>query len=153
MAPTDLARLIIDGLNYPLAPNIVVRACPSVDSIGWLRKVDAVAGVGVHDKQTISGVEARGTVVGHTALVGGNQASIGRWFLGGIWNRSAFLIDAKRPVHRPERSGQKILPVRAVENKEVAVARGLHQHLLGFAVELSIDQHWGLDRIPVVRIV
>ena len=118
--------MIIDGLNHPLAPNSVIRTRPPVDSVGWLRKVDAIAGMGVDDKQPVPGVEAGGTVVGQTTLIGCDQTSVGCWFLGGIWNWTALRIDSKRPVHGPERSGQEVLSVGAVENKKIAVARGLH---------------------------
>src|SRR6202041_831129 len=153
MAPTNLAGLVVDGLDHTLAPNAVIRSSPSVDAIGWLREVDTVARMGVDDKQTVPAIEAGRTVVSHSALVGRNQASIGRRFLGGIRNRTALLIDSQRPVHWPERNSQQILPVGAVKNKEVAVARGLHQHLLRLSAKISVDQHWSLDRIPIVRIV
>src|SRR5258708_1337433 len=126
MRPPDLAGLLVDGFDHALAPNAIIRARPPVKSIGRLGKVDAVAGMGIDDKQSGLGVEAGGTEVGKTLLVGCNQAPIGRRFLGGIWNRTALLIDSKRPVHRSEKSGQKVLPLRAFQNKEVAVARGLH---------------------------
>src|SRR5580700_7112535 len=118
MAPTDLAGLVVDGFDHALAPNAVIRARPPVKSIGWLGKIDAVAGMGVDDEQSVLSVEAGGTEVGKTILVGGDQASVGRRFLGGIWNRTSLLINSKRPVHRSEKSGQKALPIRAVENKE-----------------------------------
>src|ERR1700758_2510547 len=122
MAPTDVAGLVINGLDHALAPNVVIRARPPVDSIGWLRKVDTPTGMRVHDKQPGFRVETRRTVVGHTALVGRNQASVGRGLFGGIWNGTALLVDPKRPVHWPKRVRQQILPVGAVKNKEVAVA-------------------------------
>src|ERR1700733_15515487 len=153
MAPTNPAGLIVDVFEAAFAPNAVIRPCPAVNSIGRLGKIDAVTGMGVDDKQSVPGVEARGTVVGKTSLVGGNQASVGRRLLGGVWNRAALVIDSKRPVHRSEKSGQKVFAVRAVENKEVAVARGLHEHSLRLAVKISVDQHRSLNRIPVVGIV
>src|SRR6202046_3417008 len=153
MAPTNLAGLVVDGLDHTPAPNAVIRSSPSVDAIGWLREVDAVAGMGVDDEQPGPAIEAGGTVVSHSALVGRNPSSIVGRFFGEIRNRAALLIDSQRPVHGPERSGQKILPVSAVKNKEVAVTRGLHQHLLRLSAKISVDQHWSLNRIPIVRIV
>src|ERR1017187_3031959 len=114
MAPADLAGLIVDGLDHGLAPNAVIRARPPVKTIGRLGKVDAVAGLGIDDKQPVLGVETGGTVVGQTTLVRCNQASIGSRLLGGIWNRTALFIDSKRPVYRPERCGQEIPSVRSV---------------------------------------
>src|SRR6266436_719567 len=153
MAPADLAGLVIDGLEHARAPNIVICARPSVGSIGRLGKVDAPARMGIHDKQTIFAIETWGTVIGKTTLVGRNKPSIGGRLFGRIRNRTAVLIDSKRPVQRPERSGQQVLAVSAVENNKVAVARGLHQHRLRLAVKVSIDQNWNLDGVPVVRIV
>src|SRR5437879_685342 len=127
MAPTDVASLVIDGLDHALPPNSVVCARPSVDSISGLGKVDAPARMGIHDKQTIFCVEAGRTIIGKTTLVGRNQASIGGWLLVRIWNRTALFIDSKRPIHRPVRHSQEIRPVGAVEHDEVPVARGLHE--------------------------
>src|SRR5882672_11021664 len=109
MAPADLASLIVDGLDDALAPNAIVCARPSVGSIGGLGEVDAPARMSIDDKQTILGVEAGGAVIRKTTLVRRNQASIGGGLLGRIWNRTAVLIDSKRPVQRPVRSGQQIL--------------------------------------------
>src|SRR5271169_1574968 len=153
MAPTDLAGLVVNGLDYTRAPNLVVRAGPTVDSIGRLSEVKAPTGMGVDNKQTVLAVVARRTVVGHAPLVGCNEASIGGGLLGGVWNRTTLIIDSKRPIHRPERNGQEILPIGAVENKEVAVARSLHEHLLRFTVEISVNQNRSLHRIPVVGVV
>src|ERR1700722_410987 len=105
MAPTDLPGLVVDGFDHTLAPHPVIGARPSINSIGRLGKVEAPTGVGVDDEQTVLRVEAGGTVVGHAALVGRNQASIGSWFLGGIGDRPALFVDSERPVNGPERSG------------------------------------------------
>src|SRR6266852_2576478 len=107
MAPTNLAGLVVDGLDHTFAPDAVVRARPAVDSIRRLGKVNAPAGMSIDDEQPILRVEARGTVVGHAAFVWCYQPSIGRRLLVRIRNRTALLIDSKRPVHRPERSGQE----------------------------------------------
>src|SRR6202021_4281390 len=84
MAPTNLASLVIDRFDNTFPPNAIVRTCPSVDSIGWLGKIDAVAGVCVDNEQPILGVEARRTEVGHAPLVRRQMASTGRRFLGRI---------------------------------------------------------------------
>src|ERR1022692_3293431 len=137
MAPTDFSGLVGDGFDQTLAPNVVIRTRPSVDSICRLGEIEAPTGMGVDDKQTVLRIEARRAIVGKSALVGRNEASVGGRFLGGIRNWTALLIDSKRPIHRPERDGQKTLPVGAVEHKEVAVARSLHQQLLRLAMEVS----------------
>src|SRR4029077_14482451 len=139
MAPADLSSLVIDGLNDALAPDVVVRASPSVDSIGRLGKVDAPARVCIDDEQTGFWVEAGGTVIREAALVGRNQASIGRRLLGGVWNGTTLLVDSQGPIHWAEGNGQETLSVGAIEHEEVAVARTLHKHLLRLAVEVGID--------------
>src|ERR1700676_2387964 len=153
MAPAELAGLVVDGLEDSLSPDAVIRARPSVDAIGWLGKVNAPARMSVDNKQPVSCVETWGPKIRQAALVGRNQASVRRWFLVRIGNGTALLIDSKRPVHGTEWSGQKILAVGAVKHKEVAIARGLHEHLLWRAVKRSVDQHRSLDGIPVMRIV
>src|SRR5580658_6482561 len=105
MTPTYLARLVINGFDHALAPNAVIRASPSIDSIGGLGEIDAVAGMGVNDKQSVLGVEARRTVVGHAPLVGRKQASVGCRFFGRIRNRTAVRIHSERPVQGSEGSG------------------------------------------------
>src|ERR1700732_1172915 len=120
MAPTNLAGLIVNGLDHSLAPNAIIRTRPSVDSIGGLGEGNAPAGMSIDDEQAVLGVEARRTIIRHPGLVGCNKPSVGCRFLVRIRNRTALLIDSKRPVHGPERSGQKVIPVRAVKHKEVA---------------------------------
>src|SRR6202047_1656892 len=111
MAPADFAGLVIDRLDHTVTPDVIVRARPPVNPIRWLGKIDAPAWMGIDDKQSVLDVETGGTIVGHAALVGSNQASIGCRFLGGIGNRTAPLIGSQRPVHRSKRGGQTVLPV------------------------------------------
>src|SRR5450631_3906147 len=106
MAPTDLAGLVVDGFDHTLAPNVIIRTRPSVDSICRLGEIGAPTGMGVDDKQTVLRIEARRAIVGKSAFVGRNQASIGGRFLGGIRNWPALFVDSERPVHRSERDGQ-----------------------------------------------
>src|SRR5260370_36672600 len=105
MRPTDLAGLVVDGFDHALAPNAIIRARPPVKSIGRLGKVDAVAGMGIDDKQSGLGVEAGGTEVGKTLLVGCNPAPIGRRFLCGVWDAVARPYDSKPPGDRYEKAG------------------------------------------------
>src|SRR5579871_3514138 len=140
MAPADLSGLVVDRNNHSLSPYSVVCARPTVDSIGWFGKVKTPARMRVDNKQSILCVKARRTIVGHPAFVRRNQSSVGGWFFRGIRNRATLLIDAKRPVYRAERRGQKILTVGAIEYEEIAVARSLHQHFLRLAMKVSIHQ-------------
>src|SRR5580704_10414157 len=71
MAPTNLAGLVVNGLDHTLAPNAVIRSSPSVDAIGWLREVDAVARMGVDDEQPVPAIEARGPVLWRDQESGG----------------------------------------------------------------------------------
>src|SRR5277367_3727956 len=128
MAPADLTGLVIDRVDDAFTPDTIIGSRPSIESVGRLGKIDAPAGMGVDNKQSVLRIETGGTVVSHTGLVRGNQPSIRRRVFCRIRNRPTLLIDSEGPVHGPERSGQKILPTGAVENKEVAVARSLHQH-------------------------
>src|SRR5207302_9161641 len=141
MVPTHLTSLVINGFDHAVAPHPVVSTRPTVDAISGLGEIDTVAGMGANDKQAVPGVEAGGTIVGHSGLVGRYQPAVRRRFLQGVRNRTALFIDSKRPVYGAERNRQEVLPVGAVEYKKVAVARTLYQHLSGLAVELSVNQH------------
>src|ERR1700730_17348194 len=57
MAPTDFASLVVNRFQHALAPNPVIGTRPTVHSIRRLGKIDAVAGVSIHDKQTVLGIE------------------------------------------------------------------------------------------------
>jgi hypothetical protein len=50
MAPTYLAGLVVDGIDHALAPDVIVRARPSVDAIGRRGEVKAPAGVGADNE-------------------------------------------------------------------------------------------------------
>src|SRR5215475_9499579 len=129
MAPADFAGLVINSLDDAFAPYTVVSACPSVITVGGLSEIDAPARMCIDDKQPGLRVEAGRAEVRQAVFIGGNQAPVRRRLFGGIGDRSSLLIDAQRPVHRPEGHGQQALSVGAVEDEKVAVARSLHQHL------------------------
>src|SRR5882724_9425391 len=153
VAPTNLASLVVDGLNYSFAPNTIIRAGPAIHSIGWLGRVEAPTGMCIDDKQSVLSVETGRAIVGQTTFVWRDQATVGRRLFLRIRNWPAILVDSQRPVHGSVGNGQKVLAVGAVENKEVAVARSLHQHLLGLAVKIRINEDRSLDGIPVMSIV
>src|SRR5271166_231309 len=153
MAPSNLAGLVVNCLDYTLAPNVIVRAGPAVDSVRGLGEVDAPAGMSVDDKQSSLRVEAGRSIVGQAALVGSDEAAIRRRFLCWVGNRTALLVDPERPVHRAIGNGKKALSICPIEDEEISIARRLHQHLFRLAVEISIDEHRSFHGIPVVRVV
>ena len=51
-------------------------------------------------------------------------------------------IEAMRPIDRSEGRGQQILPVGSIQHKEVAITRGLHQHLMWAAMEVAIGHYY-----------
>src|SRR5580704_13393508 len=141
MAPAYLAGLVVDGFDDAFSPKPIIGARPAVIAVCRLGKIKAVTGMGIDNKQTGSRVEAGSSIIRHTSFIGSNQAAVACRFLRGIWNRPSLLVDSKRPVHRPERNGQKALSCGAVQHEEITVARTLHDHLPGLAVEVGVDQH------------
>src|SRR5580704_457333 len=114
VAPTNLARLVINGFDDASPPEVVIGPCPAVRAILRLGKVDAVAGMRVDDKQAGLWIEARGTVVGHAAFVGSDQPSVALGLLVRIRNGTSVLVDSESPVCRPIGCGQQALSVRTV---------------------------------------
>ena len=104
-------------------------------------------------QQTGLRIETRRPEVRGAAFVGRDQDAVLARFLGRIGNGASLRVDPLAPVDRRERLGEQALAVGAVQDKEVAVARGLHQHLARLAVEAAIHQHRDLGRIPIVRVV
>src|ERR1051326_7350737 len=153
MVPPDVPGLVIDSLDHSRAPNVVIRPSPAIDPIGWLGKINAPTRMGTHNEQAGFCVEAGRTVIGHATLVGRNEAAIGGWFLRRIRNGPALFIYSECPVHWTEWNGEQTLSIGAIEHKEIAVTRSLHQHFARLAMEVSIHQHGRLDCVPIVRIV
>src|SRR5580698_2182546 len=153
VTPANFAGLIVDGIDHALAPNAIVGASPAINSIGRLGKIDAPAGMSTDNEQTVLGIEARGSIVGESALIGGDQASVRCRLLRRIRDRAAVFINSERPIYRSKRNGQQTFSVGAVEHEEVSVTRGLHQHLPRLPAEFPIDQPRDLYSIPVVSIV
>src|SRR5258708_31877285 len=92
MAPANLACLIIDGSDDTSAPETVIRACPSISAVRWLGEVDAVAGMGVHDKQACLRVKTGRAIVGESCFVGCDETSVGCGLFRWIWNRTALVV-------------------------------------------------------------
>ena len=65
----------------------------------------------------------------------------------------AFFVDAESPVGRSVWRGKQALAVGAIENVEVAIALGLHEHLARLPVEVCVDEDRGFYGIPVMGIV
>src|SRR5271168_2360006 len=67
--PSNLACLVIDRLQNPFAPETIICSRPAIGSIRWFVEVEAVGGMGAHDKQTCLRIKAGGPVVGQASLV------------------------------------------------------------------------------------
>src|ERR1700729_702598 len=153
MGPADLAGLVVDRLQHALAPQPIIRTSPTVGTIRRLIEVEAEGGVSIDNKQTSLRVEARRTVVGESTLIRCNQAPVGRRILRRIWNGTALLVDARSPVHGAERNREQALAVGPIQNEEISIAGGLHQHLAGLTMEGSVYQHWYFNRVPVMSVM
>src|SRR5258708_40050469 len=86
VVPADLSGPIADRAQPAFAPQVVVRAGPSVLAMLRFEEVDAVTVMRADDQQSGLRVEARRPVVGGAALVWRNQHTITRWFLRRIGN-------------------------------------------------------------------
>src|ERR1700722_893054 len=153
MAPANLARLVIDGLDHALGPKTVVATCPSISAVGRLGEINAVTWLSVDNEQSRPGVEAGSAIIRQAALIWCNKASVRLGLLVWVWNRAALSIDPKAPVDWPIRHCQKALSRDAVKDEEVAIARRLHEHLARLSMEVRVNKHRSFHCIPVVRIV
>src|SRR5258708_26256611 len=106
MRPANLAGLVINRLDHALAPQVIVGAGPAVRAVGWLGKIDAVAGMSSYDEQSGLGIKTGRAKVGHPTLVRRDQTSIGRRLLGRIGNGMTLFVNPEGPVHRPKRHGE-----------------------------------------------
>ena len=153
MRPLHLTRLVIDRFQHAFAPHAIISACPAERAVRGLREVDPIARMRADNKQPGLRIEARRPVIRQPALVRRNQPAVRSRIFRRIRNRLSLLIEARRPVHRTERSRHQALAGLPVQHEEVPVARCLHQHLPRLAVEVAIHQHRNLHRVPVVRVV
>src|SRR5271165_1029904 len=127
MAPANLSRLVIDRLDDALAPEAIIRACPSIVAVSRLGEIEAVAGMSIDDKQARLRIEAGRAIIRHPPFIGRNQAAVGCGFLRRIWNRPTLLVGSQAPVDWSKRGRQQTFTGRAVQHEEIAVARALHQ--------------------------
>src|SRR5450631_748700 len=105
VTPPNLPCLVIDSFDHALAPQIVIRSSPSIITVCGLVEIKTPTRMSTHDEQASMRIEARRPKVRQATFIRRNQAAIRcRLFLG-IGNRLPSLIDAERPVHRPERCG------------------------------------------------
>src|SRR5450755_5123208 len=105
--PANLARLVVDGLNHSLFPDIVIGSGPTERAIRQLREINAITRLCVHDEQAGRRIETGRTIVGEPAFRRGNQASIARRLLRWIRDGAAPLVNARGPVYGSEGHGQK----------------------------------------------
>ena len=95
MAPANFPRFVIDRLNHALAPHAIVRAGPSIVAVGGLRKIKAVAGMSIDNKQSRLRIKTRRTKIGQAAFIRRDQSSIRRRLLCRIWNWISVLVDSQ----------------------------------------------------------
>src|SRR5438552_14622892 len=105
MGPAQFSCLVVNCLYDAFAPQAIIRTCPSIISIGRLSKIDTVAGVRIHDKESGLRIEAWSAEVGKSAFIWRDQTSIRRGVLCRIRNRTTIFIHAKRPIDRSKRGG------------------------------------------------
>ena len=139
VGPANFACLVVDRFDHAFIPESVVSTGPTIGAICWLRKVKAITRLGVDNEQATLWIEARGSVIGKPTFVGSNQTSIRRRLFVRIRDRLPFCIQSLRPVRGSESGGEQALAIRAIEDKEIAIAGSLHQHLSRLAVKHSID--------------
>src|SRR4029079_12506178 len=98
VAPARLGGLVVERAQHAVAVDAVVGARPPVLTVLFLEEVDAVGVVGAHEEQPRGRVEARGTVVRASGLIGGDQTSVARRLFGGIGLRTSGFVHAAGPV-------------------------------------------------------
>src|SRR6185369_10158854 len=103
MAPSNLARLIVNRLNHAFAPHVVIGSGPSVLAVCRLGEIDTPAWVGIHNEQPGLWIEAWRSIVRKATLIRSDDAPVRRRLLGWIRDRMSFLVDSQGPVHRAVR--------------------------------------------------
>src|SRR5438270_2457857 len=151
--PAQFPRFIIDRLQLCLSKKAVIRASPAIFAVLRLGEINAVAIARANEKQTGLGIETWRAIIGRASFVRRNQSAIARRLLRRIRNGASALVHAGGPIDRSECRREKALPGRAVQHKEITIARSLQQHLARSPFEFSIDQNRNFDGIPIVRVV
>ena len=82
-----------------------------------------------------------------------NEGAIGLGLFRRIRNRLAARVDAERPIGGDKWRVQDMFASGAVEQEEVAIAAGLGEQLAMDALIVIINEHRGLDRVPIVGVV
>ncbi len=152
--PADLACLVVDRFQHALAPHPVVGAGPAKRAVGRLGEVDPVARMRIHNEQTRS--EDRNSANGSSSSRLHRERSTVRpepvLYRDWEWAVPAYQPPSpSSPVRRDV--VKRLLPIGPVQHEEVAVPRSLHQHLTRLPVEVGIDQHGSLHRVPIVGIM
>src|SRR5882757_45806 len=153
MGPAQLARLVIDRLQETFAPQSVICTCPAIGAIGWLREIEAVTRMRIHQKEPRLRIKARRAEVRKTAFIRRNQASIGCRLLCRVRDGMAILVHTEGPVHGAKWHSQQTLAISAIQYKKVAITRCLHEHLMWTAMKISIYKDRHFHCIPIMGIV
>src|SRR4029078_8071310 len=121
MTPANLARLIINGLQHGLRPDVPVAAAPTLGfAFGCQVKLTEYA-PRADVKQARLRIETRRQPVGCAIRTRFHQASVWFRFLCSFGNRPSLLVDARCPVSLDEGRGQQVFAGSAIQDEEVTV--------------------------------
>ena len=151
-----VSGLVVDRLQHRLGPSAAIVAAPALRLLVVLVLVEVVhaeAARGVRVEQTRSRAEARWRPVLSAALIRRHERTVGLRLLRRVGNRLALRVHALRPVRLDVLAAEDVPAVGAIEHEEPAVAARLREQLARLPVDLAVDEHRRLRRVPVVRVV
>ena len=154
VAPLGLAGLVIDRLQHALAPTAAIVAAPALGFVLIVVDViDAISVGSIYVKEAGGRAEAWRRPIGGAGLIGSHQRAVVLGKLGGVWNGLALGVETLCPIRFGESGRHDLLSRGAIQDKEVAVARGLGDQLARLAVDGSVYQNRRLIGVPIVRVV
>ena len=156
MAPADLARLVVDGLQRAAdVAGVSLGGGPSLRArvrVGEIQDAERLRRAEIQKSRV--GIETRRRPVGRAARVRRDQRARHARVLLGVSNGLPLRVDLFRPVRRVEELRREdVLAVGAIEQHVVAVAVRLRDELARTAVDHAVDEHRRLRGVPVVRVV
>src|SRR5215831_13579445 len=152
MFPPNLARSVVNRANpanIAIRPLTAANARIAFRSFAVIRDVENVVALShTHIKESCLWGERRRMYIRRLARC--NQRAPYRWFLCRIADQLPARILTQIPVWEiGKRRGDQILPVRAIQEKEVPVARRNSHHFSLLALELSVEQNGVLRVVPI----
>ena len=154
VGPAHLAGLVVDRLQHRFGVAAAISAAPSLGIlVRIVDVVDAERARGADVEESRQGAETGRRPVGRAALIGRHERAVELRILGRIRNRLALGVIALGPVRLDVFRRDDGFSRGAIEDEEVAIARGLRDELARLAVDLGIEHHRRLRRVPIVRVV